>query len=250
MRRTGARPAPRDGGRGTAAGRHPRADAIPGSGAAPSGRPQEPELRLLRACGSSTCTTTASTVEVRDIATWVRSRSASACPAGMGSCHTRKWAGYFVEGHVPAADVQRLLAENPKRAWPDRSRACRWAPRHGSPRRPVQPYEVVLVGKDGTTVDLVTPRRLNAFVRCAGSHPANGRSHSMSHHLTQAVRDCIAACNDCAIECGNCFSHMVGKESPTTARPAASSAPRCAACAPTPWPATARSPRRSARCAP
>lgn len=25
----------------------------------------------------------------------------------------------------------------------------------------------------------------------------------MSHHLSQAIRDCIAACNDCATECGN-----------------------------------------------
>ena len=39
-------------------------------------------------------------------------------------------------------------------------------------------------------------------------------SQAMSHHLTQAIRDCIAACNDCATECGNCFNHMVGKDSP------------------------------------
>lgn len=36
---------------------------------------------------------------------------------------------------------------------------------------------------------------------------------AMSHHLTHAVQDCIAACNECASECGNCFSHMVGMES-------------------------------------
>ena len=36
----------------------------------------------------------------------------------------------------------------------------------------------------------------------------------MSHHLSQAVLDCIAACNECATECGSCFSHMVGKDSP------------------------------------
>lgn len=34
-------------------------------------------------------------------------------PAGMASCHTAKVAGYFVEGHVPAADIQRLLQEKP-----------------------------------------------------------------------------------------------------------------------------------------
>jgi hypothetical protein len=31
----------------------------------------------------------------------------------MMSCHTAEVGGYFVEGHVPAADIQRLLAEKP-----------------------------------------------------------------------------------------------------------------------------------------
>jgi hypothetical protein len=30
-----------------------------------------------------------------------------------GSCHTARVAGYVVEGHVPAAEVQRLLREKP-----------------------------------------------------------------------------------------------------------------------------------------
>lgn len=29
------------------------------------------------------------------------------------ACHTAEIAGYFVEGHVPAADIRRLLAERP-----------------------------------------------------------------------------------------------------------------------------------------
>lgn len=36
----------------------------------------------------------------------------------------------------------------------------------------------------------------------------------MSHHLSPAAKDCLEACNQCAIECGECFAHMVGKESP------------------------------------
>lgn len=31
----------------------------------------------------------------------------------LSSCHTALIAGYFVEGHVPAEDVQRLLSERP-----------------------------------------------------------------------------------------------------------------------------------------
>lgn len=34
-------------------------------------------------------------------------------PYGKGSCHTAQVGPYFIEGHVPAADIQRLLAEKP-----------------------------------------------------------------------------------------------------------------------------------------
>jgi hypothetical protein len=34
-------------------------------------------------------------------------------PATLGSCHTAKVGDYVVEGHVPAADIKRLLAEKP-----------------------------------------------------------------------------------------------------------------------------------------
>lgn len=34
-------------------------------------------------------------------------------PDAKRSCHTAEVAGYVVEGHVPAADVKRLLAERP-----------------------------------------------------------------------------------------------------------------------------------------
>lgn len=35
-------------------------------------------------------------------------------PEKLESCHTAKVGGYVVEGHVPAADVKRLLKEKPK----------------------------------------------------------------------------------------------------------------------------------------
>lgn len=34
-------------------------------------------------------------------------------PEQLRSCHTGELAGYFVEGHVPAADIERLLMERP-----------------------------------------------------------------------------------------------------------------------------------------
>jgi hypothetical protein len=35
---------------------------------------------------------------------------------GYGSCHTAVVDGYAIEGHVPARDVRRLLAERPDAA--------------------------------------------------------------------------------------------------------------------------------------
>lgn len=35
-------------------------------------------------------------------------------PLELGSCHTALVDGYVIEGHVPAADILRLLAERPK----------------------------------------------------------------------------------------------------------------------------------------
>ncbi|WP_223879585.1 DUF411 domain-containing protein [Dechloromonas sp. CZR5] len=43
-----------------------------------------------------------------------QARKHQGMPDHFGSCHTAKVGGYAVEGHVPAADVQRLLKEKPK----------------------------------------------------------------------------------------------------------------------------------------
>ena len=37
-------------------------------------------------------------------------------PDGVRSCHTAQIDGYLIEGHVPASDIRRLLAERPKTA--------------------------------------------------------------------------------------------------------------------------------------
>jgi hypothetical protein len=35
-------------------------------------------------------------------------------PDGLTACHTGMVNGYLIEGHVPAADIDRLLAQKPK----------------------------------------------------------------------------------------------------------------------------------------
>ena len=71
-------------------------------------------------------------------------------PERLGSCHTGIVNGYVVEGHVPAADIQRMLDEKPKIA----GIAVPGMP-VGSPGMEVgarkDPYEVIAFSRDGST---------------------------------------------------------------------------------------------------
>lgn len=53
-------------------------------------------------------------VVVHDVRNVVPFRQRFGVPESMESCHTAVVGGYAVEGHVPAADVKRLLREKPK----------------------------------------------------------------------------------------------------------------------------------------
>ena len=86
------------------------------------------------------------THEVNDVP---GARKSLGMPDRLGSCHTAKVAGYVVEGHVPAADIQRLIKEKPKAL----GLAVPSMP-PGSPgmetAHPV-PYETLLVSQNGST---------------------------------------------------------------------------------------------------
>jgi len=43
----------------------------------------------------------------------IRHKIDNGIPQEMISCHTGEIAGYFIEGHVPPADIRRLLDERP-----------------------------------------------------------------------------------------------------------------------------------------
>ncbi len=74
-------------------------------------------------------------------------------PIGLGSCHTAQVGGYAIEGHVPAREIRRLLAERPNAvglavpAMPIGSPGMD-GPKYGARR---DPYDVLLVRKDGST---------------------------------------------------------------------------------------------------
>lgn len=52
-------------------------------------------------------------VEVREVADLDAQRQRLGMPGRYASCHTAQVGGYLLEGHVPAADVRRLLREQP-----------------------------------------------------------------------------------------------------------------------------------------
>ena len=56
------------------------------------------------------------TVKARDVADTSPVAKAAGVPDRLRSCHTAKVGGYVIEGHVPAADIKRLLATKPKGA--------------------------------------------------------------------------------------------------------------------------------------
>jgi hypothetical protein len=52
-------------------------------------------------------------VEVHDLPDLASIKSAAGVPDSLQACHTARIGGYVVEGHVPAADIRRMLAERP-----------------------------------------------------------------------------------------------------------------------------------------
>jgi len=51
--------------------------------------------------------------DVADVTPWARRLGV---PDDLRSCHTASVGGYAIEGHVPAADIRRLLARRPAAA--------------------------------------------------------------------------------------------------------------------------------------
>ncbi len=52
-------------------------------------------------------------VDVHNLSDLTAVKDSAGVPSDMRTCHTAKVGGYAIEGHVPAADVRRLLATRP-----------------------------------------------------------------------------------------------------------------------------------------
>ena len=68
-------------------------------------------------------------------------------PGSFASCHTAVVGGYAIEGHVPAREIRRLLAERPKAQGLAVPGMVPGSPGMEGPRS--DPYEVLLFQRDG-----------------------------------------------------------------------------------------------------
>lgn len=89
-------------------------------------------------------------VAARDTSDVAAVKRTGRVPERLHSCHTAFVGGYVIEGHVPAADIRRLLKEKPKVA----GIAVPGMPA-GSPGMEmgsrVDPYDVIAFNRDGTS---------------------------------------------------------------------------------------------------
>ena len=89
------------------------------------------------------------TVEERDAAALADYKRAMGVPAELASCHTASVEGYVIEGHVPAADIRRLLAERPDAAGLSVPGMPYGSPGMG-PESEREAYDVMLILRDGS----------------------------------------------------------------------------------------------------
>lgn len=71
-------------------------------------------------------------------------------PEALSACHTAVVEGYAIEGHVPAADIRRLLRERPNGKGIAVPAMPLGSPGMPSPRK--DPYETLLFDADGRSV--------------------------------------------------------------------------------------------------
>jgi hypothetical protein len=72
-------------------------------------------------------------------------------PAAARSCHTGTIGGYVIEGHVPAADIKRLLKERPNIVGLAVAGMPAGSPGMEVPSGTVAPYDVLAFDKTGKT---------------------------------------------------------------------------------------------------
>lgn len=88
-------------------------------------------------------------VKVHDVRDMTPHKERLKVPERLASCHTAVVGGYTIEGHVPAAEVKRLLAERPNAIGLAVPGMPQGSPGMETGKRDA--YDVLLFGAGGTT---------------------------------------------------------------------------------------------------
>lgn len=90
------------------------------------------------------------TVKVVNVEDVMAVKAKAGIPKQLTSCHTSMVGGYVVEGHVPAADIKKLLATKPKAKGIAVAGMPMGSPgmEHGDHR---EPFKTMLIKAGGTT---------------------------------------------------------------------------------------------------
>jgi hypothetical protein len=135
------------------------ADAAPeGAAVADAGTQQLPSILVYKTATCGCCAgwvehmrQAGFAVDVRDLPgniELMQMKSEAGVPADLTSCHTSLVGDYVVEGHVPADQVKRLLAEHPAHAGIAAPGMPAGSPGMDVPNSP--PYDIVAWNRDGT----------------------------------------------------------------------------------------------------
>ena len=88
-------------------------------------------------------------VEMTDVPNVLPLKRRAGIPPALSSCHTAIVGDYVIEGHVPAADIVRLLDERPRVAGLAVPGMPIGSPGMEVPGRPVQRYDVIAFERNG-----------------------------------------------------------------------------------------------------
>ena len=88
-------------------------------------------------------------VDARNVAD-ARDRARVGVPPELDACHSALVAGYALEGHVPAADIRRLLAERPVAVGLALAGMPRGSPGMETDDASREAYDVMLFARDGS----------------------------------------------------------------------------------------------------
>ena len=124
-----------------------------------------PTLEVWKMRGCTCCVAWARHFEAAGFGTTIHElddlapiRAQAGVPEDLGGCHTARVPGYVVEGHVPVAAVQRLLAERPAilglavPGMPMNSPGMEIAGEKG------EPFDVIAFAADGSRTVFMTVR--------------------------------------------------------------------------------------------